>query len=45
MKLDYEQQCYRQSETIVRTRLQLLQNSVEAASKPASRRNLQGKTP
>ena len=45
MKLDYEQQCYRQSEMIVRTRLQQLQNSVEEASKLTSRRNLQGRTP
>ena len=29
MKLDYEQQCYRQSELIARTRLQQLQKSVE----------------
>src|SRR5215471_413336 len=40
MKLDYEQQCYRQSEMIVRTRLEQLQKSVEEATKPASRRNL-----
>src|SRR5438270_1158831 len=33
IKLDYEQQCYRQSEMIVRTRLEQLQNSVEEASK------------
>ena len=29
MKLDYEQQCYRQAEAIVRTRLQQLQNSLD----------------
>jgi hypothetical protein len=40
MKLDYEQQCYRQSEIIVRTRLGQLQKSVEEAIKPANRRNL-----
>ena len=28
MKLDYEQQCYRQAEEIVRTRLQQLQDSI-----------------
>jgi hypothetical protein len=38
MKLDYEQQCYRQSEMIVRTRLEQLQKSIEEATKPTSRR-------
>ncbi len=33
MKLDYEQQCYRQAESIVRTRLQRLQNAVKKAGK------------
>jgi len=28
MKLDYEQQCYRQAEEIVRTRLRQLQDSI-----------------
>jgi hypothetical protein len=36
MKLDYEQQCYRHSEMIVRMRLQQLQNSLEDATKAAS---------
>jgi hypothetical protein len=40
MKLDYEQQSYRHSEMIVRTRLEQLQKSVEEATKPASRRDL-----
>jgi hypothetical protein len=40
MKLDYEQQCYRQSEMIVRSRLGQLQKSVEEVTKPANRRNL-----
>ena len=35
MKLDYEQQCYRHSEMIVRARLQQLQNSVQEATPPA----------
>ena len=29
MKLDYERQCYRHAEMIVRNRLELLQNSVD----------------
>jgi hypothetical protein len=29
MKLDYEQQCYRQSEAIARARLEQLQNAIE----------------
>ena len=33
MKLDYEQQCYRHSEMIVRMRLQQLQNTLEDATK------------
>ena len=37
MKLDYEEQCYRQSEMIVRTRLEQLQKSIEKATKPTSR--------
>jgi hypothetical protein len=44
MKLDYEQQCYRHSEMIVRARLQQLQSSVQEATKPSSRRK-QEKTP
>jgi hypothetical protein len=32
-KLDYERQCYRQAEIIARTRLQLLQNSIEKTVK------------
>ena len=36
MKLDYEQQCYRQSEMIVRARLERLQKSIEEATKPTS---------
>jgi len=36
MKLDYEQQCYRHSEMIVRMRLQQLQNSLEDANKATS---------
>jgi hypothetical protein len=34
MKLDYEQQCYRQSESITRTRLQQLQKSIEEIPGP-----------
>ena len=37
MKLDYEEQCYRQSEMIVRTRLEQLQKSIGKATKPTSR--------
>jgi hypothetical protein len=37
MKLDYEQQCYRHSEMIVRTRLDQLQKFIEEATKPTSR--------
>jgi hypothetical protein len=44
MKLDYEQQCYRHSEMILRARLQQLQNSVWEQTKPSSRRKTQ-KTP
>ena len=36
MKLDYEQQCYRQSEMIVRARLDQLQKTIEEATKPTS---------
>ncbi|HEY7300518.1 MAG TPA: hypothetical protein VH684_21690 [Xanthobacteraceae bacterium] len=32
-KLDYERQCYRQAEIIARTRLQLLQTSIEKTVK------------
>jgi hypothetical protein len=32
-KLDYERQCYRQAEIIARTRLRLLQNSIEKTVK------------
>ena len=32
-RLDYERQCYRQAEIIVRTRLQILQNSIEKTVK------------
>jgi hypothetical protein len=44
VKLDYEQQCYRHSEMIVRARLQQLQNSVREQTKPSSRRKPE-KTP
>jgi hypothetical protein len=37
MKLDYEQQCYRQSESITRDRLQQLQNSVDKTIKTEGR--------
>jgi hypothetical protein len=40
MKLDYEQQCYRQSEMIVRTRLEQLQKAIEEATAPTNRRQL-----
>ena len=43
IKLDYEQQCYRQAETITRARLQQLQDSISDASKPTNRRKLKGK--
>jgi hypothetical protein len=43
IKLDYEQQCYRQAESISQTRLQQLQNSVSDATKPTSRRKGKGK--
>jgi hypothetical protein len=45
MKLDYEEQCCRHSEMIVRARLQQLQNSVQEATKPASRPNTKGEAP
>jgi len=37
-KLDYERQCYRHAEMIVRSRLQLLQGSVEGAIKAVKSR-------
>jgi hypothetical protein len=37
-KLDYEQQCYRQAETIVRARLEHLQDSVREMIKVARQR-------
>jgi hypothetical protein len=37
-KLDYQQQCYRQAETIVRARLARLQDSVQEMIKAARRR-------
>jgi hypothetical protein len=37
MKLDYEQQCYRQAESIARDRLLQLQNSVEKTIKTEGR--------
>jgi hypothetical protein len=40
MKLDYEQQCYRHSEMIVRARLEQLQKAVEAGTNPAGRRSI-----
>ena len=43
MKLDYEQQCYRQAESNTRTRLQQLQNSISDATKSTSRRKVKGK--
>ena len=43
IKLDYEQQCYRQAESITRTRLQQLQNSISDATKSTSRRKVTGK--
>jgi hypothetical protein len=36
MKLDYEQQCYRHSEMIVRERVQQLQNAVQETTKPGA---------
>jgi hypothetical protein len=39
MKLDYEQQCYRQAEEIVRTRLRQLQDSVSKTIRAVERRN------
>jgi hypothetical protein len=38
MKLDYEQQCYRQAEFIVRARLNQLQESVDETVRAASQR-------
>ena len=38
MKLDYEAQCYRQSEEIVRARLQRLQDAVETMIRTARQR-------
>jgi hypothetical protein len=38
MKLDYEQQCYRQAEFIVRARLNQLQDSVDETVRAASQR-------
>ena len=40
MKLDYEQQCYRHPEMIVRARLEQLQKAVEAGTNPASRQTI-----
>ena len=40
VKLDYEQQCYRHSEMIVRARLEQLQKAVEAGTNPAGRRSI-----
>ena len=37
MKLDYERQCYRHAEMIVRNRLELLQNSVDTTIKALKR--------
>jgi hypothetical protein len=37
-KLDYEQQCYRQAESIVRARLQQLQDSVQATIRAVRQR-------
>jgi hypothetical protein len=37
MKLDYERQCYRHSEMIVRMRLDQLQKSIEETTRPTSR--------
>jgi hypothetical protein len=39
MKLDYEQQCYRQAEEIVRARLHQLQDSVRKTIRAVERRN------
>jgi hypothetical protein len=39
MKLDYEQQCYRQSESITRERLKRLQDAVEEMIKAVEGRN------
>jgi hypothetical protein len=39
IKLDYEQQCYRQAESIARDRLQQLQNSVDKTIKTEGRPN------
>ena len=39
MKLDYEQQCYRQAESIARDRLQQLQNSIDKTIKTEGRPN------
>ena len=38
MKLDYEQQCYRQAESLARGRLQQLQDSVQETIKAANSR-------
>jgi hypothetical protein len=43
IKLDYEQQCYRQAESITQTSLQQLQNSISDATKPTSRHQVKGK--
>jgi hypothetical protein len=37
-KLDYERQCYRHAEIIVRDRLQLLQNAVDKTVQAVKRR-------
>ena len=39
MKLDYEQQCYRQAEEIARTRLQQLQDSIGKTIRAIEQRN------
>jgi hypothetical protein len=43
IKLDYEQQCYRQAESITQTRLEQLKNSISDATEPTSRRKVKGK--
>jgi hypothetical protein len=45
MKLDYERQCYRHAETIVRRRLQLLQASVGEMLKAAILGNIRTEAP
>lgn len=43
VKLDFERQCYRHAEIIVRNRLRLLQDSVEETIKTAKRREQAGR--